>query len=46
MKKRISFMWDIETIKKLKLISKAEKRSMNNFLENLILKQSQDERSK
>ena len=39
MKKRISFMWDVETIKKLKQISKAENRSANNYLENLILKE-------
>ena len=31
-------MWDEETIKKLKEISKAENRSANNYLENLILK--------
>jgi hypothetical protein len=35
MKKRISFMWDIKTINKLKKIAKAENRSANNFLENL-----------
>ena len=43
MKKRISFMWDTETIKKLKRLSDKENRSSNNYLENLIKKQ--DERT-
>lgn len=40
MKKRISFMWTLEAIEKLKKLSYAENRSMNNYLEQLILKQT------